>query len=92
MAFSDGISQKSKSWHTIINNYVDSIIPNDIDNNFDHCKPVLKESYYYRTIFESIYGPQHSKVIPHFWLPRWCGNIVDPSARCLEESLDRPIN
>ena len=26
---------------------------------------------------------KHEKVIPHFWLPKWCGNVVDPSARTL---------
>jgi hypothetical protein len=23
-------------------------------------------------------------IIPHFWLPKWCGNIDDPSARELD--------
>ena len=25
-----------------------------------------------------------SKVIPYFWLPKWCGDIKEPSARVLQ--------
>jgi len=42
--------------------------------------PELKESYYYRKIFESYY-PNRGNLIPHFWLPKWNGNGKDPSAR-----------
>ena len=46
-------------------------------------KPILKESFYYRVIFEKHY-PNMAHIIPHFWLPKWCGNIDDPSARELD--------
>ena len=23
------------------------------------------------------------KIIPYYWLPKWCGNYIDPSARIL---------
>lgn len=85
MAFSDGVSNKNKSWHNIINDYVDlNITDEEFENNkkyFKHCTPMLKESYLYRLIFDKLYGWHNCKVIPRFWLPRWCGDIIDPSAR-----------
>ena len=47
-----------------------------------HCMPQLKESYYYRKIFESFFG-HHDKLVPHFWMPKWVDSN-DPSARELE--------
>jgi len=41
---------------------------------------MLKESLYYRQIFESQY-PDCENVIPHFWMPKWCDSKHDPSAR-----------
>jgi len=93
MAFSDGVSIKNKSWHTIISEYVDTLIPDEeFENNkklFTHCPPMLKESYFYRLIFDQLYGSHNCNVIPHFWLPKWCGNLVDPSAR--ELSFNKEI-
>ena len=51
-------------------------------NNKDKYKintPVLKESYWYRKLFDGYY-PNKDNIIPHFWLPKW-SNINDPSAR-----------
>ena len=44
-----------------------------------HCTPVLKESYYYRKVFESYFG-KNEKLIPHFWMPNWT-DVLDPSVR-----------
>jgi asparagine synthase (glutamine-hydrolysing) len=86
-AFSDGVSAKKKSWHHIIQAYVDKKIS---DNEFQqksktisHCTPVLKESYYYRKIFDSYFG-ENEKLIPHFWMPKWT-DVIDPSARELQD-------
>lgn len=83
-AFSDGCSSQQRSWHKIIQEYVDSKITDDefMENKdkYIHNTPELKESYYYRKIFEEYY-PNMEKLIPHFWLPKWNGNIKDPSAR-----------
>jgi asparagine synthase (glutamine-hydrolysing) len=87
MAFSDGVSQKSKSWHKIISDYVDSnITDQEFETNkkiIKHCAPELKESYLYRILFDTYFGSHNAIVIPHFWLPKWCGDIIDPSARQL---------
>lgn len=45
----------------------------------------LKETFYYRTLFHKHY--RSANVIPHYWLPRFCGNIVDPSARELTAAV-----
>jgi asparagine synthase (glutamine-hydrolysing) len=86
-AFSDGVSAKKKSWHHIIQAYVDKKIS---DNEFQqkcktisHCTPALKESYYYRKVFDSYFG-ENEKLIPHFWMPKWT-DVIDPSARELQD-------
>jgi len=92
MAFSDGVSQKNKSWHNIISDYVNEHITdtefNTNKNIIKYCPPQLKESYFYRLLFDNMFGPHNAIVIPHFWLPRWCGDIVDPSARELSFVTD----
>ena len=83
VAFSDGVSSQEKSWHKIIQNHVDNKISDkefyESKNTISHCTPLLKESYYYRKIFESFF-PNSEKLIPHFWMPKWT-NVIDPSAR-----------
>ena len=87
-AFSDGCSSEKRSWHKIIQEHVDLIIP-DIEfngiknsNKYKINPPMLKESYWYRKIFDSLY-PNHAEIIPHYWLPNWTEE-VDPSARELK--------
>lgn len=83
-AFSDGCSSNERSWHKIIQEFVDKQITDDEylseREKFKINTPELKESYYYRKIFESHYTGR-ADIIPHFWLPKWCGNEKDPSAR-----------
>jgi len=85
-AFSDGVSNAKKSWHTIIQNFVDDIISDEEFENesakISHCQPVLKESYYYRKVYQQFFG-KHDNLIPHFWMPKWT-DIIDPSARELD--------
>ena len=86
-AFSDGCSSNERSWHNIIKEHVDNIISdNDFiykSNKYMHNKPLMKESLYYRQIFEKFF-PNRDDIIPKFWLPKWCDNKVDPSARELD--------
>lgn len=87
-AFSDGVSITNMSWSKIIADKVDSLITDEeFQKNkelYSWNKPMLKESYYYRKLFESHY-PGRETTIPHFWLPKWNGNINDPSARILQK-------
>ena len=85
-AFSDGCSSESRSWHKIIQEYVDKLISDEEfnmnKNKYKINPPMLKENYFYRKIFESHY-PNKGNVIPYLWLPNW-SDEVDPSARELK--------
>ncbi len=85
--FSDSVSKKERSWSIIIQEYIDTIISDaEFESQskvMEHNKPLTKEAYYYRKVFNSHYG-KHQNLTPYQWLPRWCGNIVDPSARVLD--------
>ncbi len=83
-AFSDGVTVETRSWHQIIQEFVDTQITDEYfeqnKNKYDYNTPVLKESFYYREIFEKHYQGR-GNVIPYFWMPKWCGDMIDPSAR-----------
>ena len=83
-AFSDGVTSETRSWHKIIQEYVDTQISDEYfeenKSKYTFNTPVLKESFYYRKIFEKHYGG-FSNVIPYFWMPKWCEETNDPSAR-----------
>ena len=85
-AFSDGVSGTENSWHKVVQTFIDSQVS---DNEFNtnkskivHNQPQLKESYYYRKVFETYY-PNKAHIIPHFWMPKWT-DCIDPSARELQ--------
>jgi asparagine synthase (glutamine-hydrolysing) len=80
-AFSDGCSSNERSWHNIIKEHVDKIISDDelMYCDIQHNKPLMKESLYYRQIFNRFF-PNKDNVIPKFWLPKWT-DAIDPSAR-----------
>jgi len=86
-AFSDGVSSQNNSWHKIIHNHVDKIISDkeyiEQKDTYSHCPPQLKESYYYRKVFDSFFA-NHNQLIPHYWMPKWSA-VTDPSARELED-------
>ena len=82
-AFSDGVSSAKSSWHTTLKRHVDTLISDEEfdekKNVIEHCKPLLKESYYYRKLYNESY--EHCQnLIPHFWMPKWT-DVIDPSAR-----------
>ena len=80
-AFSDAVSNKRKSWFEYINDYVETQINKDIDiNNFSS-----KESFWYTKIFKEVY-PNNTNYIAN-WLPKWCGDIQEPSARILDNLI-----
>jgi asparagine synthase (glutamine-hydrolysing) len=84
--FSDSVSNLRKSWFEIIQDHIDTIISDEEFERkkgaFEHDPPQLKEGYYYRKVFSDHYR-HHQKLTPYQWLPQWCGEIVDPSARVL---------
>ncbi len=87
-AFSDGTSSNEKSWFEHIRDYIDKLVSDeefeDMRHNYEFNKPDTKEKYYYRKLFEFNYGDKAKTVIPYYWLPKWSGNITEPSARILD--------
>jgi asparagine synthase (glutamine-hydrolysing) len=89
-AFSDGVSSMKKSWYQIVQEYANNLY-NDLyfeeeKDRIQFNKPPSKEALYFRKIWEEYFGTNDNtcKVIPYFWLPKWCGDIKEPSARVLE--------
>jgi asparagine synthase (glutamine-hydrolysing) len=83
---SDGVSSKKRSWFEIIQEFTENIYT---DSEFETKKktytflpPQFKEALYYREIYEKIYK-NCNNLIPYYWLPKWSGEIVEPSARVL---------
>ena len=93
-AFSDGCSSTQDSWYSIIQNYIsktimpklywgNSQIKQDDYNFFTRSKPQFDEALYYRIIFNEYYTKADS-IIPYYWVPKWCGDVKEPSARILK--------
>jgi asparagine synthase (glutamine-hydrolysing) len=89
-AFSDGVSAKERSWSTILQEHVDQQLSAEewdaksksLVAFYPHHTPKTKEAFWMRQIYSEIY-PQMEHLIPYQWLPKWVGNIQDPSARKL---------
>ena len=83
-AFSDGISSEEDSWHSIIDSFVNKLVSDDeFEQNhqkYTHCTPKTKEAYFYRKIFDELFGDKYCNLIPEFWMPNW-SDASDPSAR-----------
>lgn len=83
-AFSDGISSEDESWHSVISKFIDKFVTDDDfelnSRKYLHCMPKTKEAYFYRKMFDELFGDKYSNVIPAMWMPNWT-NATDPSAR-----------
>ena len=83
---SDGVSSQKKAWYEIIQDRIDVLISDEefLNNKckYTHNTPEIKEAYYYRKIFEETFK-NRSSILPYYWLPKWSGNVIDPSARVL---------
>lgn len=87
-AFSDGVSKKEKSWFQIIGDQMANGVYTleelrHATKTTAHVPPVSFESLYYRKTYEEFFG-QTAHIIPHYWMPQWCGDISEPSARVLD--------
>lgn len=45
---------------------------------------VGNEQEYYKSVFIDYYSFDRLSILPHYWLPKWCGDVTDPSAKILE--------
>lgn len=87
-AFSDGVSGKEKSWFELVKEYMaEKVSDEEFESEKGKLNPELiapsKEAFYYQKKFKSLFGEQW-KIISHYWLPNWSGNIQEPSARVLK--------
>jgi len=83
---SDGVSGKKRSWYEIIQANVDKHMSErefyTLQNKYSHNCPLIKESMFYREAFETYYE-NCEKTVPYYWLPKWSGDVIEPSARVL---------
>ena len=88
-AYSDGVSKPERSWYQIIQERAEKLYTDkeleDAKIKYKHLPPVSKESLLFKNIFCENFGNNESmiKTIPYYWLPKWCGDINEPSARIL---------
>jgi asparagine synthase (glutamine-hydrolysing) len=77
-AFSDGVSTPEKAWFQEIQERVEALVPPDSNTR------TSPEDYYYKSIFITEYGlGTMNAAAPYRWMPRWCPETEDPSARTL---------
>lgn len=87
-AFSDGVSSKEKSWYELIQENINLCYPDEFGDmikdymDMSTC-PKSKEALHYRLLFENYFGKNVDHVIPEYWLPKWSGDMFEPSARVL---------
>jgi len=90
-AFSDGVTSKSKSLYTYIQEKMENIITdkefNEDKEIYEFHTPQTKEAYFYRRTFDEYFGDENAGVIPHYWLPKWINTKGEPSARVLSVYL-----
>jgi asparagine synthase (glutamine-hydrolysing) len=67
--FSDGVSSMNKPWYSIIEEYTQRMYQ-------------LSEKEWYKQIFMKYYSTnQH--IVPYQWLPKWSGDLKNPSNRLI---------
>lgn len=89
-AFSDGVSSKERSWYTVLQDKAEKLYSDEdlarAEKEMEHLPPHSKEALLFRNWFIKYYGKgKVDRVIPYYWLPKWCGKVLDPSARVLTD-------
>ena len=88
-AFSDGVSQESRSLYEIIQEYIHTIFLSNPNKKYSWNPPKTEEQEYYRWLFESYY-PGRGSIVPYMWMPRFIEGVTDASARTL--SVYKEVN
>ena len=83
---SDGVSSQKRGWYEIIQEYTETLYTDseflEKKSKYSWNPPMFKEALYFRELFNKYYSGR-DKTIPYYWLPKWSGDIVEPSARVL---------
>lgn len=84
---SDGVSSQARGWYQIIQEHVETIYTDseyeELRSTYTFNPPMFKEALWFRELFHRHY-PRRDHTIPYYWLPKWSGDVTDPSARALE--------
>jgi asparagine synthase (glutamine-hydrolysing) len=83
---SDGCSSVKRPWYKIIEEKAELEISDEEFKNhkYTHCSPRTKESLMYRKYFEKFFPEKdRDKIIPYEWLPKWSGDMINPSGRLI---------
>ena len=83
---SDGVSSQTRGWYQIIQEHTETLYTDEEftarSASYQFNPPMFKEALWFRDLFSKHYkGRDHT--IPYYWLPKWSGNLVEPSARAL---------
>lgn len=86
-AFSDGVSGMEDPWYVRKQKYCNKLYtPEEFKEKaakYTHYTPVNTEELYNRELFAKLYSENVTNVIPYRWVPKWVGNVLEPSARVL---------
>jgi asparagine synthase (glutamine-hydrolysing) len=82
--FSDSCSSIEKPWYKYIEKHVDTRLGDEL---YDDTKYISKEAMYYRLLFNKLF-PEYKLDIP-MWLPRWSGNVTNPSGMLMKVFDDK---
>jgi asparagine synthase (glutamine-hydrolysing) len=83
---SDGVSSQSRSWYQIIQEHAASQLQNRVIADWGTDMPKTTEARWFREIFNEHFDEFRYDVralFRKYWLPKWSGDIVEPSARVL---------
>ena len=83
---SDGVSSQTRGWFEIIQEHAEKLVSDEelmnCSSKYQNNPPRSKESLWFRDLF-NMYYPCNDGIIPYYWLPKWCGNVTEASARVL---------
>ena len=84
--FSDGCSSLERPLYKVLEDHAEREISDELfvqrEVMFPHCPPKTKEAFLFRTIFHEHYPEKgRAELIPFQWLPRWMGDVTNPSGR-----------
>ena len=82
--FSDGNSSLDRAWKDVIAEHVDTIL-----DEYDTENYISKEQHYYVKLFDT-YFPGYDLILPT-WMPKWSGDLKDPSGRLIN-AFDEQMN
>jgi asparagine synthase (glutamine-hydrolysing) len=86
---SDGCSSLNRPWYKVIEEKAEDVVSDEelktAYDKFPHCTPKTKEALMFRNIFHKYFPEKdRDKLIPYQWMPKWCGEMTNPSGRLVD--------